>query len=317
MRRTALAVTALLLPLLLVAAACGSDSSNTNTSPNANALDAITVDGEIGSAPTVTFSQPFKVDKTVSKVITAGTGETLQQGATVGFDYAAINGRDGKQFDASYDAGPVSGVLDEREILPGLVKGLVGANVGSRVLIALAPADAFGPRGGATEVGIEKDDTVLFVVDVREVRHPLERATGTPVAPVAGQPTVSLDDSGKPTITLPGGDPPTQLVVQPLIQGDGADVQAGQTVSVHYTGVIWGSGKQFDSSWDRGTPAAFPIGSGSVIAGWDTGLVGQKVGTQLLLIVPPDQGYGSNGSASAGISGTDTLVFVVDILDTY
>jgi peptidylprolyl isomerase len=185
------------------------------------------------------------------------------------------------------------------------------------VLIALAPADAFGPRGGATEVGIEKDDTVLFVVDVREVRHPLERATGTPVAPVAGQPTVSLDDSGKPTITLPGGDPPTQLVVQPLIQGDGADVQAGQTVSVHYTGVIWGSGKQFDSSWDRGTPAAFPIGSGSVIAGWDTGLVGQKVGTQLLLIVPPDQGYGSNGSASAGISGTDTLVFVVDILDTY
>jgi peptidylprolyl isomerase len=86
---------------------------------------------------------------------------------------------------------------------------------------------------------------------------------------------------------------------------------------VHYTGVIWGSGKQFDSSWDRRTPADFTIGTGNVIPGWDTGLVGQTVGSQVLLVVPPDQGYGSNGNSQAGIAGTDTLVFVVDILDAY
>jgi peptidylprolyl isomerase len=77
---------------------------------------------------------------------------------------------------------------------------------------------------------------------------------------------------------------------------------------------VWNSGKQFDSSWDRGQPAQFAIGTGNVIAGWDTGLVGQTVGSQVLLVVPPDQGYGKDGNPQAGIKGTDTLVFVVDLL---
>ncbi len=104
---------------------------------------------------------------------------------------------------------------------------------------------------------------------------------------------------------------------QVLIKGTGPVVAAGQTITVHYTGVIWASGKQFDSSWDRGQPIDFQIGVGKVIAGWDEGLVGQTVGSQVLLVIPPDKGYGSAGQSSAGISGTDTLVFVVDILDAY
>ena len=79
--------------------------------------------------------------------------------------------------------------------------------------------------------------------------------------------------------------------------------------------MIWDSGKTFDSSWARGTPAEFVIGTGNVIAGWDEGLVGQTVGSQVLLVIPPDKGYGSAGQADVGIKGTDTLVFVVDILD--
>ena len=86
---------------------------------------------------------------------------------------------------------------------------------------------------------------------------------------------------------------------------------------MHYTGVIFGTGKQFDSSWDRGTPIDFAIGTGKVIKGWDEGIVGLTVGSQVLLVVPPDKGYGSNGNTSAGISGTDALVFVVDVLDAY
>ena len=91
-------------------------------------------------------------------------------------------------------------------------------------------------------------------------------------------------------------------------------VTAGQTISVHYTGVVYDGGKQFDSSWDRGQPADFVIGKGQVIAGWDEGLVGQTVGSQVLLVVPPDKGYGADGQPAAGIKGTDTMVFVVDIL---
>jgi peptidylprolyl isomerase len=105
--------------------------------------------------------------------------------------------------------------------------------------------------------------------------------------------------------------------VQPLIKGTGATVQSGQTISVNYTGVIWDTGKQFDSSWDRGEPIETVIGTGQVIPGWDKGLVGQTVGSQVLLVVPPADGYGTTGSSDGTIKGTDTLVFVVDILNAY
>jgi peptidylprolyl isomerase len=309
---------ALLTLILLLAAACGDDdSSDAESAPASSDIAAVTVEGDVGQAPVVNFPHPFAVDETVTRVVVEGDGEEVTEGSSVGFHYVALNGRDGNLFDSSYDVGPVSTVLDPQQVLPGLVKGLVGTKVGGRVIVAIAPDDGFGPVGGAPESGIEADDTVVFVIDVQEIRHPLTRAEGTPVAPVAGLPTVTLDDAGKPTITMPAADPPAELVSQVLIEGNGATVETGQTISVHYTGVVWATGTQFDSSWDRGSPASFPIGTGSVIAGWDSGLVGQKVGSQVLLVIPPDQGYGANGNSSAGISGTDTLVFVVDILDTY
>ena len=113
---------------------------------------------------------------------------------------------------------------------------------------------------------------------------------------------------------MPKGDPPTGLVAQPLIKGKGREVLAGQKINVHYTGALWRNGKVFDSSWKSGKSFNLPIGTGQVIAGWDEGLVGQTVGSQVLLVVPPDKGYGAGGQPSAGIKGTDTLVFVVDIL---
>jgi peptidylprolyl isomerase len=200
-------------------------------------------------------------------------------------------------------------------MIPGLVKGLLGVKVGSRTLIGLAPEDAFKPAGGVDDAGVKADDSVLLVVDVKEVRHPLARATGTPVAPAPGLPTVALDAGGKPTVTVPSTAAPSALVVQPLIEGSGPAVAAGQTAVVHYVALNWRGGTQFDSSWDRGQPASFPIGTGQVLAGWDEGLVGQAVGSQVLLVVPPDKGYGGAGEPGAGINGTDTLVFVVDILD--
>jgi peptidylprolyl isomerase len=118
-----------------------------------------------------------------------------------------------------------------------------------------------------------------------------------------------------PAIEVPAGTtPPATLTVKTLIKGKGAVVKKGQELFLQYTGVNWRTGKVFDSSWSRGTPQPAAIGEGQVIKGWDTGLVGQTVGSRLLLIVPPADAYGSAGLSSAGIKGTDTLVFVVDIL---
>ncbi len=131
-------------------------------------------------------------------------------------------------------------------------------------------------------------------------------------------PTVTApaaNSTAGPTIKIPAKTTaPKTLQVKPLIKGTGAVVKKGQDIAVQYTGVIWRTGKVFDSSWSRNTPLTTVIGEGQVIKGWDTGLVGQTVGSRVLLVIPPADGYGSAGASAAGIKGTDTLVFVVDIL---
>ncbi|HVT69676.1 MAG TPA: FKBP-type peptidyl-prolyl cis-trans isomerase, partial [Trebonia sp.] len=131
-------------------------------------------------------------------------------------------------------------------------------------------------------------------------------------------PTVTAPKPGStagPTVTIPTkAAPPKSLTVKTLIKGKGAVVKKGQDIAVQYDGLIWRTGQSFDSSWSRNTPFTTPIGEGQVIPGWDTGLVGQTVGSRVLLVIPPADGYGSAGESQAGIKGTDTLVFVVDIL---
>jgi peptidylprolyl isomerase len=198
--------------------------------------------------------------------------------------------------------------------MPGIVSALVGATVGSRVLAALAPQDAYGVQGQPA-AGIGPTDTIIVLLDVMAAGDVLQHATGTPVVPRPGLPTVRTDGAGRPVVTLPKGRPPDQLVVQPLILGRGTKVQRLQQVRVQYVGVIWPGGREFDSSWRRGEPASFTIGRGEIVAGLDRGLVGQTVGSRVLLVVPPDDGYGAAGNTGFGVRGTDTLVFVVDILD--
>ena len=117
----------------------------------------------------------------------------------------------------------------------------------------------------------------------------------------------------KPQITFPAGDAPEGLQVKVLVQGDGAEVAAGDNIVVHYLGQSW-DGEVFDNSYDRGATIDFPIGLGAVIGGWDQGLVGQLVGSRVLLSIPPELGYGQRGVPQAGIGPGATLVFVVDIV---
>jgi len=303
--------------LLALLTGCVTPVRSAPTAPTrrtVNDLARVEVVGPIGRKPTVKVPTPFAVAKTVRTVLTRGKGAPITKGQRVTVDYLGVNGADGREFNSSFGASPSTFVLDPKQYLPGLVTAVTGTTVGSRVLVAIPPADAYGVNGQPS-VGIGPTDTIVVVVDVRSARDVLTRATGTPVTPPSGLPKVTARGAGEPSITLPRGAAPTALVVQPLIAGRGPEVRKGQQITVQYTGVIWPGGRQFDSSWDRDTPAVFPIGRGQVVAGWDEGLVGQPVGSRLLLVLPPDKGYGAAGRPSSGIKGTDTLVFVVDILD--
>ncbi len=314
--RTALRAAAAALALSLTLAACsgdgGSDDQATPTTqdsgapteaPTASAediaaLEGITVEGDAGAEPKVTLpSTPFTVSAAVARVLDEGTGDEIADGDLIDLHSVWVNGADAASLSSSWANGsPEQIVVSEASLAPVLTDILVGGKVGTRFVFAV-------PSG--------EDAASVAVAEVVAKRP--GRAQGTEVAPAEGLPTVTLADDGAPALEPASGDAPTELVVQPLIEGDGPAVAAGQTVLVHYTGWLW-DGTQFDSSWERSVP--FPvenIGQGSVIAGWNEGLVGQKVGSQVMLVVPPDKGYGAEGSGET-IPGNSTLVFVVDIL---
>ena len=123
-----------------------------------------------------------------------------------------------------------------------------------------------------------------------------------------------IDTSTKPTVEVPDGPPPEALQVKDIVEGDGPEATPGATLTMQYVGVNYSDGKQFDASWDNGQPFTFQLGAGQVIPGWDQGIAGMKVGGRRELIVPPDLGYGAQGSPPQ-IKPNETLVFVVDLLD--
>lgn len=134
----------------------------------------------------------------------------------------------------------------------------------------------------------------------------------TPPATFEAPGPISANLKKKPRVPKPKGSPPDTLVVKDIVKGTGATARVGDTVTVQYVGVSFSNGKQFDASWDRGQPFSFPLGAGQVIPGWDQGVVGMKVGGRRELVIPPQLGYGEQGSPPA-ILGNETLVFVVDL----
>lgn len=260
------------------------------------AVDAIKVAGPVGEEPKVTFKAPLKVTGPTSRVVDEGTGEELVEGAQVTINYVVIAGKDGKTSGSTWETkkpetftlgDPQYDLLNDR---------LIGQKVGTRLVMA----------------STAMDQTIqVTMVEVAEVKEIPTRAEGTEVAPKEGLPTVALADNGQPTVTIPKNyEAPTELVVQPLVEGDGAEVTKDQTVTVQYAGCLL-DGTSFDSSWSRGTPTSFPLNG--VIPGWTNGIAGQKVGSQVLLVVPADQGYGDQENGA--IPANSTLVFVVDILE--
>jgi FKBP-type peptidyl-prolyl cis-trans isomerase len=311
MRRTA---AALVLPLIAAAAlaGCGSSSSRPQ-SPNSSVSAA----GSFGKAPTVKIPAKKAGSNLYVKTEIHGSGTALNKsGAFLGNYVVYIwSGTTHKLALSTYTATPqvLSGTL-----LPGLETALDGQKMGSRVLAVLPPKYGYGSTGNS-QVGVTGSDTLVFVVDMIKTYSGTASASGTQVSNGGGSlPTVTAAPGKAPAITIPKNTaPPSKLVVKTLIKGNGPPVAKQQEVVAQYVGVIWRTGKVFDSSWSRGAPFGFQIDASpaQIIPAWDTGLLGVPVGSRVMLVVPPKDGYGSSGESQAGIKGTDTLVFVVDILD--
>lgn len=118
----------------------------------------------------------------------------------------------------------------------------------------------------------------------------------------------------KPFVDPPEGPAPTELQIIDIEEGTGPEASAGRQVAVHYVGVAFSTGEQFDSSYDRGVPLTFPLGTGRVIPGWDNGLIGMKVGGRRRLEIPPHLAYGDHGAAGGVIKPGETLIFVCDLV---
>jgi len=284
----------------------------------ANKEPSVTVTGAFGRAPKVAIPK-IKPPGTLKVTdLIEGHGTRLARGdlAVVSFIGYTWSGAKHKQVISSYSSGQPQ-ALTVGQTIRGLDKGIAGQKAGSRLLLSIPPKDGFGSTGNK-QLGVTGSDTLLFVVDVlggypkTAAAHGQQQPTGDPKLP-----SVSAPATGAPSVKIPKAAPPGTLQAKTLIQGTGPRVAKGKLLVAQYEGLIWRNSKVFDSSWQHGVPATFVIGAAKVIPGWDKSLVGQRIGSRMLLVIPPKDGYGAKGASQAGIKGTDTLVFVVDILGTY
>jgi FKBP-type peptidyl-prolyl cis-trans isomerase len=316
--RRFLAIIALPLLVCLAIAACGSSKPASAASPTAtaNANAAVTATGTFGTTPVVTIPKLKAANKLLTKTVIQGTGATVTK-----TDFLATNFVlyfwDGTSSTLKLNTFTSNPAMIGGNMMAGLETALIGQKVGSRVLAVIPPAEGYGTSGNS-QIGAKGTTTLVFVIDLIKSYADTASASGTQESNGGGSlPTVSAHPGSAPTLTIPSAKPPTLLVTKTLVKGTGPKLVKGDYVITQYTGYIWRTKKVFDSSWSTGSPFGFVMSASpeQVISGWDAGLVGQTVGSRVMLVIPPKDAYGSAGQSQAGITGTDTLVFVVDIID--
>ena len=302
---------AILLPGLLLLTACGGGEpaapEPTSQSAGETAkLDSIklTENGD-KKAPGVEFTKPLEVKEPTVKVVTEGSGDRVKANQIASISIVALSGKDGSTLEDTVPKDPEELELtDELKTSRAVIyNAFVGAKVGSHLALAVP--------GAAAAEGAEAQPTQLLVVKVLSATDAppvLDQPEGETVTPPAGLPTVKDNDKGIPEISVDGVAAPTALVSQDLIKGTGPAVKETDTLTVNYVGVALAGGKVFDSSFERGEKATFPLTG--VIKGWTQGLTGKTVGSRVLLVIPKDLAYGDKGQGDA----KGDLVFVVDIL---
>lgn len=298
--------------LLAGLTACGDDAADPDAIDGPETFAAVEIAGEPGAAPEVTWKDQMAADEPEVKVLVEGDGETVKAGDSVLTHLWVGNGYSREQTYSTWDEGGAQQVtVDEEQLSPIFLEAIEGQKRGSRVAVAASAEEAFG-EGGNPGLGIGNKDTVLLIADLAAdaltgpegARRPaprwVPRLTGPSKAPTG------FSFRGVPA-------PSAALRKAVLIKGEGPKVEKGQTITVDYLGQVYGGKKPFDESFSK-EPTSFPIGVGGVVKGWDQGLVGVPIGSRVILAIPPKLGYGKEGNKGAGIKGTDTLYFVVDIL---
>ncbi|WP_443061553.1 FKBP-type peptidyl-prolyl cis-trans isomerase [Streptomyces sp. NBC_00414] len=326
--------------LALTASACGSDddkgdkdkadssSAASSASPTPasvpkpvdSASPMPEVKGTFGKQATITVPKGDPSGKFVVHAVSEGDGAVVKKDDLVSMNFTGKVWQSGKDLGSSYQEGGAPQLITagSETVIPAFAQALVGQKEGSRVLVVAPPAAGFGSQGNQ-QAGVSGTDTLVFALDVGDVVP--NKVEGKQAAIPSDLPQIKADDEAPATISVPKNDPPAKLVEKVLIQGKGAEVKSGKSVTMQYSGAAWkiNEGKEkatlFDSSWKTGQPFSTVIGQGQVIAGWDKGLVGKHVGDRVLLVIPPAQAYGDEAKGEE-LPAKSTLVFVVDILAT-
>jgi peptidylprolyl isomerase len=325
MRKGLLSIAVFLTAALIIG--CGSDSSSTSGSSEASATFRIPIPG--GKAP-VRYEAEMKVGKNglagpepkpsfpkgpapefVSLVdLIEGIGELHYEGDPITVQYVGYDYETHEKFASSWDEGkPFKFTLGKGEVIPGWEEGLVELENGDRRELVVPSSET----GGPFPKGAPKDHAAIFVVEAVPTK-PLKEQKTKPAPPKPPKKAKTNDGQNKtkPKVQVPSGPPPKKLEIKDLEEGSGPAAKPGDEVTVHYVGVNYKTGKQFDASWDRGEPFTFKLGVGEVIPGWEEGIVGMKPGGRRELIIPPELGYGYQRSGS--IPPGSTLIFVVDLI---
>ena len=268
--------------------------------PDGSAAQSVTVTGDFGKEPTVTFDKPLESAELQTHVVSSGDGETTETGDTVEAVISIFSAETGKLATST----PASFVVDDQNMYPAFNAAIECRPIGSRVVTVVPPDQLFGATGNES-LGIAANETVILVTDLRAVTRPPTVQPWTKDVP-----EVAFDAKGVPTLTLPGTKAPEGVQVKVLKQGDGATVAKGDEVTIDYQGVSWKDGKVFDQSYGK---QAATFSTTGVIPGFSAALIGQKVGTQLLVTIPSEYAY-PEGSGS-DLAGQD-LVFLIDIKAT-
>lgn len=310
------------LAMCATLAACGSSNdskdssksstdSSTSSSTKMDQIAGVTATGELGKKPTITFKTPMTVQNNTYAVVQNGDGETIEKGDRVCAQGIALNAKDGSELMSSWEKNTPDCSIqlsdsNLKQIAP--YTKMVGLKLNSTIVFGINDSNSAGTSYilAYTLVSRSKD---------------LTKATGDVVTDVpANLPKVTRAKDGKPSIDMNGQGSVDSLVVQTLVKGKGKELTESNTAVVKYTGWLT-DGTQFDSSWDKNTTLDADLFSDStngqhqVITGWQEGLRGQTVGSQVLLIIPPDKAYGD--TAQGSIPAKSTLVFVIDILGAY
>ncbi|CAM5746787.1 putative FKBP-type peptidyl-prolyl cis-trans isomerase FkpA [Streptomyces afghaniensis 772] [Streptomyces afghaniensis] len=317
---------------LATLAACGddkSDSSKASDSPSPSAsapsaapppkivdgpLPAVTAGTKFDEKPTIAKGSGEPSKQLAVKTLVAGSGKTVAENDFVVANYLGQVWSTAKVFDNSYDRKARLAIqLTQGQIIDGWRYALAGKKAGSRVEMAVPPTWGYGSQGNP-QAGIKGTDTLVFVVNVQDTFNAKSSAKGKEVPQDdADLPKVGTDTDGKaPSIEVPKAAAPKKLVAEYVLEGDGEKVAAADSVLVQYKGVLWDGGKEFDSSYANKQLVSFSLQQ--VVKGWAQGLTGKKVGSRVLIVIPPKLGYGDNPPQGSGIKKDSTLVFSVDIL---